>query len=223
MATLHVLRVFTAADGGHGNPLGIFVDGGEVAPERRQPIAAELGYSETVFVDDPSCGEMRIFTPAEELPFAGHPSVGTAWLLARERGPVAALHPPAGEVPVRYEGDLTYIAGRPDWAFPFEAVELGSSAEVEALTEPPTEADAVYAWAWVDERAGEMRSRFFAPGLRIEEDEATGAVAVAMGGRLGRPLRIRQGAGSELLARPLADGTVEVGGRCALDEVRSIE
>ena len=88
MATLHVLRVFVAAGGEHGNPLGLFVHGEEVREERRQAVAADLGYSETVFVEDPGLGEMRIFTPAEELPFAGHPSVGTAWLLAREGSPV---------------------------------------------------------------------------------------------------------------------------------------
>ena len=43
---------------------------------------------------------MRIFTPAAELAFAGHPTVGTAWLLRESGRPVAALHPPAGEVRV---------------------------------------------------------------------------------------------------------------------------
>src|ERR1044072_2865197 len=86
MATLHVLRVFTAADGEWGNPLGIFLDGAEVPAERRQAVAAELGFSETVFVDDRRTGACRIFTPGSELGFAGHPSVGTAWLLARGGG-----------------------------------------------------------------------------------------------------------------------------------------
>jgi predicted PhzF superfamily epimerase YddE/YHI9 len=49
-----------------------------------------------VFVDDAERGEMRIFTPAVELPFAGHPVVGTAWLLARERDAVPrCARPPA--------------------------------------------------------------------------------------------------------------------------------
>ena len=63
----------------------MFLDGAEVAEAERQPIAAELGFSETVFVDDRERGEMRIFTPGVELPLAGHPLVGTAWLL-RGRG-----------------------------------------------------------------------------------------------------------------------------------------
>src|SRR6476646_3333177 len=98
MPELHVLRVFCGEGGSGGNPLGVFLDGSEVGAEQRQGIADELGFSETVFVDDAEHGEMRIFTPAVELSFAGHPVVGTAWLLARERGAVAALRPPAGVV-----------------------------------------------------------------------------------------------------------------------------
>ena len=81
----------------------MFVDGAVVDPERRQATAAEIGYSETVFVDDPERGELRIFTPTDELEFAGHPLVGAAWLL----GDAGVLRPRAGEVPVRREGDVT--------------------------------------------------------------------------------------------------------------------
>jgi predicted PhzF superfamily epimerase YddE/YHI9 len=52
------------------------------------------------------------------------------------------------------------------------------------------------------------------------EDEATGAAAVTMGDRLGRQLTIRQGVGSEILVRPQADGTIEIGGRVELVETR---
>ena len=96
MATLHVLRVFGNEEGEWGNPLGIFLDGAEVSAERRQAVAHELGFSETVFVDGAARGAIRIFTPGLELPFAGHPTVGAAWLLGREGHPVEALRPPAG-------------------------------------------------------------------------------------------------------------------------------
>ena len=85
MAELHVLRVFCGPAAG-GNPLGVFLNGSEVPDARRQEIAAELGFAETVFVDDSARGEIRIYTPGEEVPFAGHPVVGTAWLLARTHG-----------------------------------------------------------------------------------------------------------------------------------------
>ena len=220
MATLHLLRVFCAEDGSGGNPLAVFLDGGEVPAESRQAVAADLGLSETVFIDDPGRGEIRIFTPAVELDFAGHPSVGSAWLLARERAPVEALNPPAGAVPVRYEGGMSFIAGRPEWPPSYEFVELAAATEVEALTGPPPGSDMIGAFAWIDEQAGVLRSRMFPVGIGIDEDEATGAAAVRLVDWLGRPVTIRQGAGSLLHARPGPSGTAEVGGGVVVDEVR---
>ncbi len=223
MATLHVLRVFTGTAGEWGNPLGVFLDGAEVPAERRQAVAAELGYSETVFVDDRERGECRIFTPGSELGFAGHPSVGTAWLLAREGEEVEALRPPAGEVAVRFEGELTFIAARAEWSPPWELIEFGSAADVEALDGPPGgREDEIYVWAWADETAGLVRSRCYAVEDGVGEDEATGSAALMLATELGRPLTIHQGSGSVLDARPLADGRAEVGGRVALDEVRDL-
>ncbi len=132
MARLHVLKVFVGEDGAGGNPLGVFLEGGEVPEGDRQSVAADLGFSETVFVDDAERGELRIFTPGTELPFAGHPLVGTAWLLAREGWGASVLRPPAGEVPVRFENGLTFISGRPEWAPAFEHIELGEAEDVAA-------------------------------------------------------------------------------------------
>ncbi len=223
MATLHVLKVFVGENGAGGNPLGVFLDGGEVPDDLRHEVAARLGFSETVFVDGAGLGEVRIFTPGTELPFAGHPLVGTAWLLARERSEVPVLRPPAGEVYARVEGDTAYITGLPEWAPPFEHLELGSPSEIEALSGPPEGHDLVGVWAWEDEVAGRVRCRVFAPRLGVEEDEATGAHAVRLAARLGRAVTIRQGVGSEISARPAADGAVEIGGRVEAVEVREYE
>ena len=213
MPKLHVLKVFVGANGRGGNPLGVFVGGREVPEDSRQSVAARLGFSETVFVDDPQRGELRIFTPAAELPFAGHPLVGTAWLLTREGFEVPVLRPPAGEVAHRSDGDLTYVTGRPEWAPPFEHVELTSPADVDALAGPPEGQDLVGVWAWEDEERGAVRVRVFPPRFGIEEDEATGAYAVRLCAHLGRELEIHQGQGSLLLARPQQVGAVEIGGR----------
>jgi predicted PhzF superfamily epimerase YddE/YHI9 len=221
MAELHVLRVFVAPGGSGGNPLGVFLDGGAVPEGRRQEVAADLGFSETVFVDDPSSGRVRIFTPAAELPFAGHPLVGTSWLLARERTAVALLRPPAGEVPTYLDGDgVTWIRGRAEWAPQMSFRQLADPGEVEALAGAPEGLGFVDCWAWEDEAAGRVRARVFAPAFGIDEDEATGAAAVRLVSRLGRPLTIRQGAGSLLRARPGPDGFAEVGGEVVLDQVR---
>lgn len=220
MAELHILRVFTNDEGEWGNPLGVFLDGGAVPEERRQAIAAELGYSETVFVEDRESGRVRIFTPGTELPFAGHPSVGTAWLLAQTGTPVSALDTKAGPVGVRYDGHLTHVSARPEWSPALEYVELGSPAEVRELDGPPGGSEAAYAWAWIDEDAGTIRARAFILEAGIDEDEATGSAAIVLSSDLGRPVTIHQGQGSVLEVTPLGDGLVEVGGGVSLDEVR---
>lgn len=81
----HTADVFTDRMFG-GNPLAVVPDGSAIDDERMQLIAREFNLSETVFVlppDDPAhAARLRIFTPAAELPFAGHPTVGTAIVLA---------------------------------------------------------------------------------------------------------------------------------------------
>jgi predicted PhzF superfamily epimerase YddE/YHI9 len=194
----------------------VFADGSEVPPERRQAVAADLGLSETVFVDDAERGEIRIFTPAVELDFAGHPAVGTAWLLEG----VEALHTPAGELPVSREGEAVFVAARPEWGPPWELTQLDSPAEVEALDGPPGGHDLTMAWAWADEAAGTIRARAFPVRIGIAEDEATGSAATKLCARLGRAIDIHQGRGSRILARPGANGFVEIGGRSVVDELR---
>lgn len=77
--------VFTGRPFG-GNPLAVFPDARGLSPQRMQQVARELNLSETVFVlppEDPQhTWRLRIFTPGVELPFAGHPTVGTALILA---------------------------------------------------------------------------------------------------------------------------------------------
>jgi predicted PhzF superfamily epimerase YddE/YHI9 len=216
---LHTLRVFIGPDGSGGNPLGVFLDGAAIPVDTRQAVAADLGYSETVFVDDRATGALRIHTPTVELPLAGHPLVGAAWLLEHAGTPVETLRPPAGEVPTWTEGGLTWIRGRPDWGPPYEKPLLDSIAAVDGFAVPGGDA-MVAVWAWEDEAAGRLRARVFPNGIGIEEDEATGAAALQFGALLGRDVVIRQGVGSELHVRPHADGTVAVGGRVELVALR---
>ena len=78
--------VFTATRFG-GNQLAVVLDAGGLANGMMQSIASEFSYAETTFVRPPAnpahTAEVRIFTPRTELPFAGHPNVGTAFALAR--------------------------------------------------------------------------------------------------------------------------------------------
>ena len=96
-----------------GNQLAVFTDAREIPEERLQPLAREINFSETVYVY-PAAGDgharIRIFTPALELPFAGHPVLGTAFVLG---GPLQLdelwLETGAGVVPVRLERDGSRI------------------------------------------------------------------------------------------------------------------
>ena len=122
---LTVLRVFIGPDGRGGNPLGVFLEGAAIPPDRRQAVAVDLNFSETVFVDDREQGRVRIFTPGRELPFAGHPSVGTSWLLHETGTPIDVLRPPAGDVRVRRDPERTWVTADPAWvAHAFRFAEL---------------------------------------------------------------------------------------------------
>lgn len=223
MTTVHVLRVFAADDGGGGNPLGVVLDGAAVAPERRQEVAARLGFSETVFVDDLAAGTVRIFTPASELPFAGHPLVGTAWLLRREGHGATAIRPPAGTVDCWEEQGRSWIRARAAWVSAMHLQQFETPDEVDALEGAPEHVEFLYAWAWLDEERGVVRSRAFPRGLGIVEDEATGAAAVKLTAMLHRSLLIRQGRGSALHTRAGEGDVVELGGNVDLAELRELD
>lgn len=94
-----------------GNPLAVFFEEGGLTDALRQAIAREVGFSETTFVDpapdDQGRWKVRIFTPDKEIPFAGHPTLGTADVIARVLAPrtnqlVLALG--VGPIPVTREG-----------------------------------------------------------------------------------------------------------------------
>lgn len=90
-----------------GNQLAVFTDGAAVPDRLHRPLAREMAFSETVFVLPPERdgdARVRIFTPAEELPFAGHPVLGTAVVLAATTGAShVRLETGAGVVPVRLD------------------------------------------------------------------------------------------------------------------------
>src|ERR1700733_12523672 len=91
-----------------GNQLAVFTDARDLDPLTMQALAKEMNFSETVFVLPPQAADadvrIRIFTPVGELPFAGHPTLGAAFVLG---GPlqkiVLRLETKAGIVPVELE------------------------------------------------------------------------------------------------------------------------
>ena len=100
-----------------GNPVAVFTDAADLSGEVMQRVARETNLSETVFVvargaDGAADATIRIFTPSAELPFAGHPVLGTAFVVASETGSDAVtLRCGAGPVPVaitRERGEIVY-------------------------------------------------------------------------------------------------------------------
>jgi trans-2,3-dihydro-3-hydroxyanthranilate isomerase len=135
-----------------GNPLAVVLAAEGISDEEMQAIGREMNLSETTFILPPSRPEyaahVRIFTPSRELPFAGHPTIGTSYVLADEGLlPAGAqsivLEEGIGPVPVRFEGD----SARPTFAWmrhgdaEFEAPLLDRAGIAESLG--LTEADLI--------------------------------------------------------------------------------
>jgi trans-2,3-dihydro-3-hydroxyanthranilate isomerase len=216
--TVRLLRVFTR-DGAGGNQLG--VHHGVLSDAGMQAIARELGYSETIFAhrpDDDGAVPVRIFTPAIELPFAGHPLVGAAWHLAPPGGTammrcgvgivrghrvddetahVEVFYLPTVERTVPALGVAAWDVLMP---LRYEVVELSTPGDVASYT-LVGRPDQRVVWARGEGGSDDVvRARFFAPGMGTDEDPATGSAAVALAAVLrheGAPsgtLTIHQGA-----------------------------
>ncbi|RFB14793.1 PhzF family phenazine biosynthesis protein [Bacillus sp. HNG] len=94
-----------------GNPLAVFTNAGSLSEQEMQQIAKEINYSETTFIlsnlKNNNGFDVRIFTPNEEVPFAGHPTLGTAFIIQNEvlEEPLDKLHLnfKAGQIPVSFD------------------------------------------------------------------------------------------------------------------------
>lgn len=205
-----VLRVFTR-DGEGGNHLGVVTDLEGLDDSRMQRIAADLGFSETVFIEEGEIPAVRIFTPEMEMPFAGHPLVGTAFHLFESGGEPDRIACGIGEVRTRRDGETIWVDApmlhenayrdgamfarrvglanpkstwRVEMPLDYRVVELGSAQDVSQAA-PDTEAFGTAHGLTVFARSGNhVRMRFFIPAAGIAEDPATGSAAVALATRL---------------------------------------
>jgi trans-2,3-dihydro-3-hydroxyanthranilate isomerase len=123
MTTLayRILNVFTrSAERLSGNPLCVFEDGGGLDIATMQALARQFNLSETTFIlpSSRASAGVRIFTPDYEMPFAGHPTLGTAFVCRSlgKAGDALTLEMPAGVIPVSAQGDRwTLRANTPTW------------------------------------------------------------------------------------------------------------
>ena len=153
----HVVDVFTDRPFA-GNPLAVVLDADDLSTEQLQAVAREFNLSETAFPlpSERADYRVRIFTPNQELPFAGHPSVGTAWLLARLgriRTGGGLQECGAGILPVEVTGDgATLTGGEPTVSEPLDPAPLLAAAGLEAgdaAGVPPRTAGTGLPWTYL--------------------------------------------------------------------------
>ncbi|MEP7034057.1 MAG: PhzF family phenazine biosynthesis protein [Actinomycetota bacterium] len=118
MLSYRILNVFTAGDDPFsGNPLCVFDDAQGLTTDQMQSLARQLNLSETTFVSpvDGATAAVRIFTPSFEMPFAGHPTLGTAHVVRElfATGDAVVLRMPAGDIAVRANGDTWTLQANP--------------------------------------------------------------------------------------------------------------
>ncbi len=205
-----IVRVFTRGESG-GNHLGVITDPTGLDDHAMQTIATDLGFSESTFVKAQPDGVplVRIFTPVDELPFAGHPLVGTAWVLTvHGSGTQTALRCGIGDVAIRTDGAMVWIdapmngrvtpsddvaafLGRAGIRSPVSTArvllpkeyvigELASFADVAALVPDMGVLSEVFGVLVYAREADHVLARFFAPDTGVDEDPATGSAAVAL-------------------------------------------
>ena len=153
-----LLNVFTAGGARlSGNPLCVVEDGSQLDPAQMQAIARQFNLSETTFIlpSKRAAALVRIFTPTYEMPFAGHPTLGTAHVVrdVRRAGDRVTLETTAGVIPVSAEGDvwtLTANAPRPPRTAP------AATTLSEALGLRPGDLDPAHPPLWIDTGAEQL-------------------------------------------------------------------
>lgn len=143
-----------------GNPLAVVVEGDDLSTEQMQVIAGEFNLSETAFpvaaVSPDANYRLRIFTPSSELPFAGHPSIGSAWVM-RSLGRVSdgplVQECGAGLLPLLIDGDSVTLSGGPprlsDAVDPLPMLSAVGLSESDLVGDPVRWAGTGIDWAYL--------------------------------------------------------------------------
>ena len=175
-----------------GNPLAVVLDADELTTEQLQSLAREFNLSETAFPIAPSAtGEdgadyrVRIFTPVQEMPFAGHPSIGTAWTLADlQRIPTGPVRQECGVgiLPIEVDGEgATLTGGTPSAGEPVDPAPLLAAVRLHAddlAAVPPRVTSTGLPWAFLPVRR-EALTRVAPDFVAIGRVPAAGVAVVA--------------------------------------------
>ena len=178
---------------GTGNPLAVVLDADDMDTAAMQALAAWLNLSETIFFLPPDAGadyRIRIFTPGSELPFAGHPSVGAAWIAVTQ----GLATPHDGRLVQQCEAGLLPVLVEGDSSAPRIAVRSPRARKLESLAAPPAAGlvdiarpDQIALWSngpswWLVEAASPELLRNFRPDFAVIAawTDATAATGVAI-------------------------------------------
>jgi trans-2,3-dihydro-3-hydroxyanthranilate isomerase len=184
-----------------GNPLAVVLGADELTTEQCQALAVEFNLSETVFPMAPTVAKAdyraRIFTIASELPFAGHPSVGAAWVLAAlgrlqpgvaiQECPVGlvSLDIPAGDGPVRLTGAVPDVSGPLD---PLPLLEAVGLLPDDLAGPPPRRSGTGISFAFLSVRPEALaRARPNLAGLAALDPDLIGVQVLAVAPPAGEP------------------------------------
>jgi trans-2,3-dihydro-3-hydroxyanthranilate isomerase len=146
-----ILNVFIDGDNPFsGNPLCVFEDAADLSDEDMQNLARQLNLSETTFITPGGAdvsANVRIFTPSYEMPFAGHPTLGTAYVVHElsSTGDAILLRMPAGDIPVRVTDNVWTMQVNAPVSYPVDAQRSNLTAMI-GLTADRVAAEPL----WVD-------------------------------------------------------------------------
>ncbi|HSW65758.1 MAG TPA: PhzF family phenazine biosynthesis protein [Bacillota bacterium] len=220
MIRFHKIRVLCNDKSEFGETHAVIVDEAKaLSPEERQVIATRLGFDETIFVNDLTMGNVSFFDTTKEVPFAGTAALAAAWFVNEHTNkPVENLICGSKSISTWQEDGLTWIATKFDTMPSWNVTQYDSPELVDAIT--PGEAKTLehtLAWAWEDRAEGVIRARTLASDWDIPEVEANGSGSMMLAASLERPLRIKHGEGSVILAKTRPGDVVAIGGKIVDD------
>jgi len=217
---IHILRVFVNDKNEFGNPVGIIVDEKhEISFSERQSLATQLGFSESVFINNIAIGNVSIFNPKSEVDFAGQALIGAAYFITNIlKKQVKYLECNAGRIATWRENDCTWIGADLKKTPPWNHEQLQDASQVSEISISQTKSKKhTIIWSWISPEKGIIRARTFAPDWGITEDEANGSGSMQLASLLGQKLEIHHGKGSVIFAKPGKTGFAQVGGRVKED------
>jgi predicted PhzF superfamily epimerase YddE/YHI9 len=219
---VHQIRIFTDERGKFGSTLGVVVDEQrDLDDVRRLEITRQLGYSETVFINNLSLNDVSIFSQQGEVSFAS-PLLGVAWFIQNKIGKqLGHLVCKNTKLHILNKNGFIWLElYDPGILPPWQLEELSSADMIDNLKSEDISKDShVLKWSWIDQESqpGIIRARTFAPAWEIPEEEANGSGSMKLTMNLNRSLIIKHGKGSVIRTLKNKNGVL-VGGLVCYDK-----